>query len=157
MILSIKTRDEIAKISEELRKQGKKIVFTNGCFDIIHKGHVLYLDEARKLGDILIVGLNSDQSVKRLKGKTRPVNSEKDRAIVLNALSSVDHVSIFEEDTPYELIKAIQPDVLVKGGDWKIEEIVGSDIVIQKGGDVFSLNFYDGYSTTKIIRKLEKE
>lgn len=157
MILSIKTRDEIAKISEELQKQGKKIVFTNGCFDIIHKGHVLYLDEARKLGDILIVGLNSDQSVKRLKGKTRPVNSEKDRAIVLNALSSVDHVSIFEEDTPYELIKAIQPDVLVKGGDWKIEEIVGSDIVIQKGGDVFSLNFYDGYSTTKIIRKLEKE
>jgi len=132
----------------------KKIVFTNGCFDILHAGHVLYLQAAKELGDILIVGLNSDSSVKRLKGDSRPINNEHDRAIVLAGLASVDYVVIFEEDTPYELIKKIQPDVLVKGGDWAVEYIVGHDIVQKKGGMVKSLLFVDGKSTTDIIKKI---
>jgi rfaE bifunctional protein nucleotidyltransferase chain/domain len=133
----------------------KKIVFTNGCFDILHKGHVAYLAEAKKLGDILIIGLNSDESVKRLKGSERPINSEKDRAFVLMGLKSVDYVEIFTEDTPLNLIKEIMPQVLVKGGDWKIEQIVGASEVMQNGGKVFSLQFVDGYSTTSIIHKIQ--
>jgi len=138
----------------EISRDRRKLVFTNGCFDIIHAGHVLYLQEARKLGDILIIGLNSDASVKRLKGSDRPVNNEEDRAIVLAALECVDYVIVFEEDTPYNLIKAIQPDVLVKGGDWKEEEIIGGDIVKAKGGSVISLPYWKGHSTTSIIRRL---
>ncbi len=134
--------------------QGKKVVFTNGCFDIIHRGHVTYLNEAKSLGDILVVGLNSDASVSRLKGPTRPVNHEEDRKFVMENLSAVDAVFIFTEDTPYNLIESIQPDVLVKGGDWKPEDIVGSDIVLAKGGEVKSLNFVDGFSTTKTIQKI---
>ncbi len=134
--------------------QGKKVVFTNGCFDIIHRGHVTYLNEAKSLGDILVVGLNSDASVSRLKGPTRPVNHEEDRKFVMENLSAVDAVFIFTEDTPYKLIESIQPDVLVKGGDWKPEDIVGSDIVLAKGGEVKSLNFVDGFSTTKTIQKI---
>lgn len=107
--------------------QNKTIVFTNGCFDILHRGHVTYLNEAKKLGDLLVVGLNSDASVKRLKGETRPINSEQDRKFVLQNLKSVDFVEIFEDDTPLELIKAIMPNILVKGGDWKVEQIVGPD------------------------------
>jgi len=137
-----------------LKASGGTIVFTNGCFDIIHAGHVQYLEQAKQLGDILVVGLNSDSSVKRLKGNDRPVNSQQNRALVLAALESVDYVIIFEEDTPYELIKAIQPDVLVKGGDWQEDSIVGSDIVKSKGGKVISLPFWDGLSTTKIIETL---
>ncbi|MBM4399426.1 MAG: D-glycero-beta-D-manno-heptose 1-phosphate adenylyltransferase [Candidatus Cloacimonetes bacterium] len=138
----------------EISRDRRKLVFTNGCFDIIHAGHVLYMQEARKLGDILIIGLNSDASVKRLKGSDRPVNNEEDRAIVLAALECVDYVIVFEEDTPYNLIKAIQPDVLVKGGDWKEEEIIGGDIVKAKGGSVISLPYWKGHSTTSIIRRL---
>jgi len=138
----------------EISRDRRKLVFTNGCFDIIHAGHVLYLQEARKLGDILIIGLNSDASVKRLKGSDRPVNNEEDRAIVLAALECVDYVIVFEEDTPYNLIKAIQPDVLVKGGDWKEEEIIGGDIVKAKGGSVISLPYWKGHSTTSITRRL---
>ncbi len=134
----------------------QSIVFTNGCFDIIHAGHVQYLEQAKQLGDILVVGLNSDESVKRLKGSSRPINSEGNRALVLAALQSVDYVIIFEEDTPYELIEAIQPDVLVKGGDWKEADIVGSDIVKAKGGKVISLPFREGLSTTNIIDKLKQ-
>jgi len=134
----------------------QSIVFTNGCFDIIHAGHVQYLQQAKQLGDILVVGLNSDESVKRLKGSSRPINSEGNRALVLAALQSVDYVIIFEEDTPYELIEAIQPDVLVKGGDWKEADIVGSDIVKAKGGKVISLPFREGLSTTNIIDKLKQ-
>ncbi|MFP5457134.1 MAG: D-glycero-beta-D-manno-heptose 1-phosphate adenylyltransferase [Bacteriovoracia bacterium] len=133
---------------------GKKVVFTNGCFDILHRGHVTYLNEARKLGDALIVGLNSDASVRRLKGTSRPINSELDRKFVLQNLRCVDGVEIFEEDTPLELIKAIKPLVLVKGGDWKIDQIVGGREVVGWGGEVMSLNFVDGYSTTSVIEKI---
>ncbi|HTZ17768.1 MAG TPA: D-glycero-beta-D-manno-heptose 1-phosphate adenylyltransferase [Dissulfurispiraceae bacterium] len=133
-----------------LRKSGKRIVFTNGCFDILHAGHVRYLREARTLGDVLVIGLNSDASVRRLK-HGRPVNPEEQRAEVLAALQSVDYVIIFNEDTPYELIKSLMPDVLVKGGDWKKEDIVGTDIV----SEVQSLPFVDGISTTQIIKKIQ--
>lgn len=135
--------------------QGKKIVFTNGCFDIIHKGHVSYLNEAKKLGDLLVIGLNSDASVKRLKGPERPINNEVDRQFVMSNLKAVDFVEIFEEDTPLALILKIKPQVLVKGGDWKIEQIVGAQEVIAQGGEVFSLNFVDGYSTSSIITKIQ--
>lgn len=137
------------------RNKGKKIVFTNGCFDIIHKGHVTYLAEAKKLGDLLVVGLNSDASVKRLKGPERPINNELDRQYVMSQLKPVDFVEIFTEDTPLNLILKVNPKVLVKGGDWKIEQIVGGKEVIAAGGDVFSLNFVDGYSTTSIIHKIQ--
>lgn len=133
----------------------KKIVFTNGCFDILHRGHVTYLAEARKLGELLVIGLNSDASVKRLKGPERPINNEDDRQYVLSQLKSVDFVEIFTEDTPLNLILKVNPAVLVKGGDWKIDQIVGGKEVIAKGGDVFSLNFVDGYSTTSIINKIQ--
>jgi rfaE bifunctional protein nucleotidyltransferase chain/domain len=135
--------------------QGKKIVFTNGCFDILHKGHVTYLTEAKKLGDLLVIGLNSDASVKRLKGPERPINNEFDRQYVMSQLKAVDFVEIFHEDTPLNLILKIQPSVLVKGGDWKIDQIVGAKEVIANGGEVFSLNFVDGYSTTGIIHKIQ--
>lgn len=136
---------------------GKKIVFTNGCFDILHRGHVTYLAEARKLGDLLVVGLNSDASVKRLKGPERPINNENDRQFVLSQLRSVDHVEIFTEDTPLNLILTVKPSVLVKGGDWKIEQIVGGKEVQSWGGEVFSLNFVDGYSTTNLIEKIQDQ
>ena len=146
--------------SKELEKflaenKGKKIVFTNGCFDILHKGHVSYLNEAKKLGDLLVIGLNSDASVKRLKGPERPINNELDRQFVMKNLKAVDFVEIFEEDTPLNLILTVKPSVLVKGGDWKIDQIVGGKEVIASGGDVFSLNFVDGYSTTSIITKIQ--
>ncbi|EPZ50550.1 bifunctional protein RfaE, domain II [Bacteriovorax sp. BAL6_X] len=133
----------------------KRIVFTNGCFDILHRGHLMYLNEAKKLGDILIIGLNSDSSVKRLKGEDRPVNSEGDRLFMLENLKSVDKVFLFDEDTPYDLISAVLPSVLVKGGDWAIDQIVGHDIVTANGGQVLSLNFEDGYSTTNLIEKIQ--
>ena len=133
----------------------KKVVFTNGCFDILHKGHVSYLNEAKSLGDILVIGLNSDQSVKRLKGESRPINDENDRKFLLENLKAVDFVFIFEEDTPYNLIKEVKPNVLVKGGDWKPEEIVGSDIVQSLGGEVRSLSFIQGHSTTNTINKIQ--
>ena len=144
-------------ISEELnlaKAAGKRIVFTNGCFDIIHRGHISYLNEARSLGDFLIVGVNSDSSVSKLKGPSRPVNNENDRAFVMSSLKPVDAVIIFNEDTPYELISSVQPDVLVKGGDWKPEDIVGSDIVLKKGGEVKSLKFIKNYSTTSLLEKI---
>lgn len=147
----------MTKLSDETlnfleRAKGKKVVFTNGCFDILHSGHVMYLKEAKAQGDYLIIGLNSDASVKRLKGSERPINKELDRKYVLENLKSVDCVQIFEEDTPLEIIKAINPQMLVKGGDWKIEQIVGSDFVLSQGGVVKSLSFKDGYSTSKIIQ-----
>ncbi len=144
---------ETKKFLEE--NAGKKIVFTNGCFDILHIGHVRYLQEARRQGDLLIVGLNSDQSVKRLKGNSRPINKELDRKELLENLRMVDHVVIFSEDTPYELIKKIRPKVLVKGGDWEVSQIVGYDVVLSYGGEVKSLLFVDGYSTTNTIEKLK--
>lgn len=135
----------------------KKTVFTNGCFDILHAGHVQMLNEAKKQGSYLIVGLNSDASVKRLKGESRPVNKENDRKFLLENLKAVDEVIIFEEDTPLNLIKKIKPDVLVKGGDWSLDQIVGGDFVIDNGGEVKSLIFKDGYSTTNIIQKVQED
>ena len=147
----LQDRQAIKKICDRLRKDGRKIVFTNGCFDIIHAGHVRYLRQARRLGDVLIVGLNSDSSVSDIK-PGRPVNSEKNRAEVLSGLEAVDYVVIFDEKTPYNLIRAIRPDLLVKGGDWKKEDIVGSDIA----GETLSLPFVKGLSTTRIIEKILK-
>jgi len=137
------------------KHKNSKIVFTNGCFDILHSGHVHYLNEAKALGDVLFVGLNSDASVKRLKGEDRPVNDEKERQYVLSNLKAVDFVEIFSEDTPYDLIKEVHPNILVKGGDWKPENIVGSDIVLKNGGQVISLKFIEGRSTTGIIKKIQ--
>jgi rfaE bifunctional protein nucleotidyltransferase chain/domain len=141
-------------IIEEWRQQGEAMVFTNGCFDLLHIGHVLYLEEAKSLGSKLIVGINSDASVKRLKGANRPIKDDHDRAHVLAALASVDMVIVFEEDDPGHLIAQIVPDVLVKGGDWKPEQIVGSDTVLAAGGYVRSLSFIEGYSTTQIEQKI---
>lgn len=153
MILS---RDTLSIVRKEAKEQGKKVVFTNGCFDILHVGHITYLNEAKKLGDVLIIGLNSDASVRRLKGESRPVNSQIDRALVLDALRSVDYVSIFNEDTPFELLEGIVPDVLVKGGDYKKEDVVGGDIVTKNGGDVVIIPFVNGKSTTSIIERATK-
>ena len=138
-----------------LKLHQRKIVFTNGCFDVLHFGHVHYLLEARKLGDLLVVGLNSDDSVRRLKGSSRPINGEKERAFVLAALNCVDYVVLFEEDTPEELIKVVCPHVLVKGGDYAIDQIVGADFVKRNGGTVTTIPFVEGYSSTQIIEQLK--
>jgi D-beta-D-heptose 7-phosphate kinase/D-beta-D-heptose 1-phosphate adenosyltransferase len=148
----IKTFDEIKMTIKRLKKLNKKVVFTNGCFDILHKGHVSYLDTAKSFGDILILGLNSDESVKRLKGNSRPINNENDRAFILAALESVDYVVKFTEDTPYKLISIVAPDILVKGGDYKNKEIIGSDIAKK----VKLVQFIDGKSTTKTISQIQK-
>lgn len=150
----IRNLSDIKKLREKIRNENKKMVFTNGCFDIVHKGHVTYLNQAKTLGDYLIVGINSDDSVRKLKGKDRPVNNESDRAFVIDNLKAVDDVLIFNEDTPYEIIKEIIPDLLVKGGDWKEEEIVGSDIVKNHGGHVISLQFVNNYSTSNLLKKI---
>ncbi len=147
---------QLVEILKESRHQQKKVVFTNGCFDLLHVGHVRYLREAQLQGDILVVGVNSDASVSRLKGPTRPIQTELDRAEILLALKSVDHVVVFSDDTPEAIIKNLKPDVLVKGGDWKIEQIVGGDFVLAHGGVVKSLTFIDGKSTTQIIQKSQK-
>ncbi|WP_029522527.1 D-glycero-beta-D-manno-heptose 1-phosphate adenylyltransferase [Persephonella sp. KM09-Lau-8] len=144
------------EIINQWKKEGKKIVFTNGCFDIIHAGHVDYLEKAKALGDVLVVGLNSDESIRRIKGKDRPVNIQEHRKRVLEALKPVDLVIIFEEDTPERLIKEIKPNVLVKGGDWSIENIVGADFVKSYGGEVKTIDFVYDISTTKIIEKARK-
>lgn len=147
--------DDIASALSGVRA-GRKIVFTNGCFDLLHVGHVRYLQEARRLGDLLVVGVNSDASTKRLKGPTRPIQNENDRAEILAALACVDYTVVFEEDTPAELIRRVKPDILVKGGDWKIDRIVGGDFVQSYGGEVMSLQFVDGKSTTKLIEKAQR-
>lgn len=139
---------------EKIRDGYQSVVFTNGCFDVLHRGHVTYLAQARDLGDCLVMGLNSDASVKRLKGESRPINNEADRALVLAALSFVDYIILFEEDTPKNLIEQVKPNILVKGGDYKIEDIVGADFVTQNGGKVLTIPFVDGYSSTKIIHAL---
>ena len=144
------------EIINRIKAERKKIVFTNGCFDLLHVGHVRYLAQAKKLGDFLIIGLNSDSSVKELKGKDRPINSFEDRATLLSAIESVDLVIMFEEQTPENLIKDIVPDILVKGGDYNIEDIVGYQTVMQNGGQVKTLSFYDGYSSTNYINKIKK-
>jgi len=151
----IVSRDFFRENALKLHRQ--KIVFTNGCFDVLHYGHVRYLLEAKKLGDILVVGLNSDESVRRLKGPTRPVNGEKERAFVLAALACIDYVVIFGEDTPKELIETVIPDVLVKGGDYDLSHIVGADFVTRNGGTVTTIPFVEGFSSTHIIEQLKTE
>jgi len=147
----IQDRKSLKKICGRLRAEGRRIVFTNGCFDILHAGHIRYLKQAKKLGDILIIGLNSDRSVSIIK-PGRPVNSQKSRAEVLSSLHMVDYITVFSEKTPYNLIKSLKPDVLVKGGDWKKEDIIGSDIA----KETYSLPFVKGFSTTEIIEKIIK-
>ncbi|MBW1722209.1 MAG: D-glycero-beta-D-manno-heptose 1-phosphate adenylyltransferase [Deltaproteobacteria bacterium] len=137
-----------------LKGRGKRIVFTNGCFDLLHRGHVRYLSEARKLGDYLIVAVNSDRSVRAIKGPGRPVMPEEERAELLSALEFVDAVTLFDEETPLEVIRSLMPDVLVKGGDWPVDKIIGGDLVIKAGGEVRSIPFVSGHSTTEIIRRI---
>lgn len=139
----------------EWQSKGEKVVFTNGCFDLLHFGHIQYLAEARSLGDRLIIGLNNAASVTRLKGPNRPINDEKTRLFQLAAMEFVDAIVIFEEDTPYNLIYFLQPDILVKGGDWQPDQIIGADIVLKKGGEVKSLDFVKGYSTSIIEQKIK--
>ena len=141
---------------ERLRREGKRLVFTNGCFDLLHPGHVRYLIQARSLGDALIVALNSDRSVRALKGEGRPILNQQERAEVIAALEAIDYVTIFDEETPRELIAAVLPDVLVKGGDWALDEIVGREEVEAAGGEVLSLPYIDGSSTTDIIERIKK-
>jgi len=147
----IKTQKEIEVMCSKFKEKGKKIVFTNGCFDILHAGHVRYLETAKSFGDILMVGVNSDESVKTLKGETRPINNEQDRALLIASLEAVDYVVIFNEDTPYELIKAIKPDTLVKGGDYEGQKVVGQDLV----SELKLVNFIEGKSTTRTIEKIQ--
>jgi rfaE bifunctional protein nucleotidyltransferase chain/domain len=151
LMKKLQDRKNLKIICAKLRAEGKRIVFTNGCFDILHRGHVRYLEQAKKMGDVLVVGLNSDSSVSGIK-PGRPINSQRDRAAVLAALCSVDYIAVFDEKTPYALIKSLRPDVLVKGGDWKKEDIVGSDIV----PETHSLPYIKGVSTTATIEKILK-
>ncbi len=153
----IVSRAALKKIVARERKKGKTIAFTNGCFDIIHYGHVSYLTSAKKDKRVLVVGVNSDASIRAIKGPHRPIITEKARAAVLAAFACVDYVTIFKEPTPYRLIKALQPDILVKGADWKGKAVVGSDIVRQRGGKVEFIKFVDRYSTTEIIESILKK
>ncbi len=145
---------DLIKIRASLKQNGKKVVFTNGCFDILHAGHVDYLSKAKECGDILIVGLNSDRSVRKIKGNNRPIVNETERSFILNNLKPVDYVVLFDELTPQKLIEIIIPDVLVKGADWNIENIVGHDIVESNGGEVIAIEFVTSQSTTNIIQKV---
>ena len=150
--MAIIKKEELNKLLSELKD--KKIVFTNGCFDILHIGHAKYLKESKKFGDILIVGLNSDASVKRLKGKNRPLNNETDRAMLLDELKSVDYVIIFEEDSPVELLNIIKPDVYTKGADYKMETLPEAPTVVKNGGRVEFIKFVEGKSTTNVIKNI---
>ncbi|MDQ7818337.1 MAG: D-glycero-beta-D-manno-heptose 1-phosphate adenylyltransferase [Melioribacteraceae bacterium] len=151
---NIKTLEELVEIRNELKKQNKKVVFTNGCFDLIHAGHIDYLTKAKTFGDILIVALNSDASVKRIKGAKRPIVPFKERSFVIANIKAVDFVTQFEEDTPFETIKRLIPDILIKGADWKIDDIVGKVIVEDAGGKVETIEFVNFQSTTNIINSI---
>lgn len=153
----ISSPDQLIQLAKKLSENKSKVVFTNGCFDILHRGHIEYLSKAADLGDLLVIGLNTDDSVSRLKGPHRPLQDENSRAYTMAALSFVDYVIYFNEDTPYELIKSIQPDILVKGADYKVEDIVGYDIVMAKGGKVETIEFVPGYSTSAIEAKIKAE
>lgn len=151
MILS---RDEIKKVRAELKSKNKKVVFTNGCFDLIHSGHVDYLAKAKQLGDVLIVGLNTDDSVRRIKGDKRPILKQDERAFIVSNLKPVDYVTFFDEDTPAEIISDLIPDILVKGADWSIDKIVGREVVEANGGEVKTIEFVNDQSTSKIIQTI---
>jgi rfaE bifunctional protein nucleotidyltransferase chain/domain len=152
----IKTAAELSPLLDILRSTGKKIIFTNGCFDIIHTGHTRYLAQAKSYGDLLIVAVNSDASVRKIKGEKRPINPQADRMETLAALEMVDFVTVFDEPDPYRIISALKPDVLVKGGDWPIEKIIGRDVVEARGGRVINVPYVEGASTTGIIEKILK-
>ena len=151
---AVKTLDEIMILRKQYKNENKKVVFTNGVFDLIHAGHVDYLIKAKSLGDVLIVGMNSDASVKRIKGNSRPILAEKERAFIISNLKPVDFVTIFEEDTPANLIQNIIPDVLVKGADWSLDKIVGREIVEANGGEVKAIQLVNDQSTSKIIKSI---
>jgi len=153
---SAASMSEIKSIRLKLKAEGKKVVLTNGVFDLIHAGHVDYLSKARKLGDVLIVGLNSDESVRRIKGEKRPILEQEERAFILSNLKPVDYVVFFEEDTPVKLISEIIPDILVKGADWSVEKIVGKDVVEKNGGKVMNIEFVNDQSTSKIVDLIVK-
>ncbi len=149
--------EDALRLRRKARAEGRRVIFTNGVFDILHRGHVEYLQKSRDMGDLLIVGLNSDASVKRIKGPSRPINPQEDRAVVLAALACVDCVVVFDEDTPQRLIELLVPDVLVKGADWKAEEIVGSDVVLRNGGRVETVDLVPGRSTTGLIKRISEK
>ncbi|AFN75108.1 Bifunctional sugar kinase/adenylyltransferase [Melioribacter roseus P3M-2] len=151
---AILSQEELIKIREQLAAQNKKVVFTNGCFDIIHAGHIDYLIKAKQLGDILIVAVNSDESVRRIKGEKRPILKQEERTFIISNLKPVDYVTVFEEDTPYEIIKKLVPDILVKGADWSKDKIVGADIVENNGGAVETIEFVNIQSTSNIINTI---
>lgn len=150
----ILSRSELSEVLDRLKQSGLRIVFTNGCFDLLHPGHIRYLERAKSLGDKLVIALNSDDSVRRLKGSRRPINILLHRAEVIAALHCVDFVTSFDEDTPFQIINELKPDILVKGGDWPKDQIVGRDIVEENGGQVHVIEFEKGYSTTRIIERI---
>jgi D-beta-D-heptose 7-phosphate kinase/D-beta-D-heptose 1-phosphate adenosyltransferase len=150
----IKPLDELGPIVAKAKRDGKTVVFTNGCFDLLHRGHVHLLRKAKEFGDILIVAINSDRSVAIIKGPARPILPETDRVALIGAMEMVDYVILFDEPDPYQAIKALHPDVLVKGGDWGMDEIVGSDVVKQDGGRVEVIPYLEGFSTTEIIKRI---
>jgi rfaE bifunctional protein nucleotidyltransferase chain/domain len=155
--MPVMSRAEAVRWAARLRAEGRRVVFTNGVFDILHPGHVRYLAEARAQGDALVVAVNSDRSVRAIKGPERPVNAEQERAEVLAALAAVDAVVVFDEDDPHDIISAIQPDVLVKGADWAADRIVGRDVVEARGGRVIRIAFAPGFSTTGIIERIRRQ
>jgi len=152
----IKDRENLVKQVAEWKSEGKKIVFTNGCFDILHRGHLQILSDSAEAGDKLVVGLNTDSSVRKLKGSHRPVNEQSFRAMMMASIQIVDAVTLFEEDTPLELILALEPDVIVKGGDYTIDQIVGGEEVIKRGGEIRIVPFVKGYSTSALIEAIQK-
>ncbi|MGH7474584.1 MAG: D-glycero-beta-D-manno-heptose 1-phosphate adenylyltransferase [Candidatus Methylomirabilales bacterium] len=152
----LKALEELVPIVRDLRRQGKRVVFTNGCFDLLHHGHVRYLDQAKGLGDVLVVAINSDASVRALKGPDRPVMSHAERSEVIAALAAVDYVLIFEELDPEKLIRALEPDLLVKGGDWPVDQVVGRQIVEGRGGRVCTLPYVEGASSSQLLRRIRE-
>ncbi|OQY28658.1 MAG: D-glycero-beta-D-manno-heptose 1-phosphate adenylyltransferase [Candidatus Cloacimonetes bacterium 4572_55] len=150
----IENRDELKQICAQLKQKKLRIVFTNGVFDLVHRGHIDYLQKAKRLGDVLVLGLNTDRSVKQIKGDKRPLIAQMDRAVLLSALECVDYVTFFDEPTPLTLIEQVAPGVLVKGGDWSIDKIVGREVVEKNGGIVRSIPFLEGYSSTNLIRRI---
>lgn len=151
---NIKTRKEILELRKKLKKENKKVVFTNGCFDLIHSGHIDYLIKAKSLGDILILALNTDSSIKRIKGNRRPILKQEERAFIVSNLKPVDYVTFFDEETPAEIISELIPDILVKGADWSIDKIVGREVVEKNGGEVKTIKFVNEQSTSKIINSI---
>lgn len=153
----VKTLEELVAIRRDLSRQRKQVVFTNGCFDLLHRGHVRYLDQAKRLGDVLIVAINSDSSVQTLKGPDRPVVSHEERAEIVAALAAVDYVLIFGDLDPENVIRALEPDLLVKGGDWPVERVIGREIVERRGGRVCTLPYVEGASSTQLLRRIRKD